>query len=218
MEQLRCRGVAAGYGERTAVEDIDLTISGGDYWCIAGENGAGKSTLLRTLIGLLKPLRGEIVYSGDVSRKGIGYLPQQNAVQKDFPASAGETVLSGCLGRIGRRPFYGRKEKKRAAENMKLLHVYDLKNRRFSRLSGGQQQRVLLARALCAADDMLFLDEPVTGLDPGASEKMYGTLAELNEKGTTIVMVSHDIKSAKKYADHILYIEGKGGEVIDRSL
>ncbi len=204
--QLRCCNAVLGYDGMTVSSNINFTVSRGDYLCILGENGAGKSTLMKTLLGLNHVISGTLEFCGDMSKKTIGYLPQQTAVQRDFPASVREVVQSGCLSRCGLRPFYNREEKQLAADIMEKLGITNLAKRCYRELSGGQQQRVLLARALCAAREMIILDEPVTGLDPIASRDMYELIAELNQKDRiTVLMISHDI-SAVQYASHILQI------------
>lgn len=205
-EQIICRNAALGYEDGIVTEGLDFTVNSGDYLCILGENGSGKSTLIKALLGLKPQISGEIKWCGDFSAKDIGYLPQQTPIQRDFPASVNEIVLSGCLSKMGRRPFYRAAEKKLAAENMAQLGISHLAKHCYRELSGGQQQRVLLARALCAAGKMLLLDEPMTGLDPHAQSELYELIAELNAKGISIIMVSHDISSALKYASHILHI------------
>ncbi|HAC31913.1 MAG TPA: hypothetical protein DCF70_04740, partial [Treponema sp.] len=132
--------------------------------------------------------------------------PQQTMVQKDFPASVREIVLSGCQSRCGRRPWYNKEEKLLAEQNMVKMGIYELADRCYRELSGGQQQRVLLARALCATQKMLLLDEPVTGLDPQVTEEMYDLIQTLHSSGITIIMISHDIEAALKYATHVLHI------------
>ncbi|GHU83455.1 hypothetical protein AGMMS50284_7030 [Clostridia bacterium] len=140
----------------------------------------------------------------------IGYLPQQTAIQKDFPASVYEVIISGRLGARGILPFYSFKDKILANENMQRLGITHLKHRCYRELSGGQQQRVLLARALCATKKLLLLDEPVSGLDPVVTQELYKLIAEINKKtGITIIMVSHDITCAVKYASHILHLKNK---------
>ncbi len=208
--QLQCKDTALGYDGRIVLQGLNFIVSEGDYLCILGENGSGKSTLMKALLGLHPPVRGEIRFCGDVSQKEIGYLPQQTVVQRDFPASVSEIVLSGCLSRMGFRPFYTKQEKDLAGEMLKKLGIPDLGKRCYRELSGGQQQRVLLARALCATRKMLLLDEPVTGLDAKATHEMYELIAELNRKDAiTILMISHDIQASVKYASHILHIGGK---------
>ena len=207
MAQIEVRGVAFGYDGKNVVENLNFSINKGDYLCIVGENGSGKSTLMGALTGLKKPSAGEIITGDDFSLNEIGYLPQQTAVQKDFPASVREIVLSGCTARCGLRPFYSKKEKSLADECMRRLDIYNFKDRCYRELSGGQQQRVLLARALCATKKMLLLDEPVAGLDPLVCAEMYELIDTLNkEDGITVIMVSHDIASAVKYASKILHL------------
>ncbi|MDE5754336.1 MAG: ABC transporter ATP-binding protein [Oscillospiraceae bacterium] len=208
--QLQCKDTALGYDGRVVLQGLNFVVSEGDYLCILGENGSGKSTLMKTLLGLHTPSRGEIQFCGDTSQKEIGYLPQQTIVQRDFPASVQEIVLSGCLSRCGFRPFYTKQEKQLAGEIMQKLGIMDLNKRCYRELSGGQQQRVLLARALCSARKMLLLDEPVTGLDARASHEMYELIADLNQNDSvTIIMISHDIQASVNYASHILHIGGR---------
>ena len=209
MEQIICKDAALGYEDGIVTEELNFTVSSGDYLCILGENGSGKSTLIKALLGLKPQVRGEITWANCFTAKEIGYLPQQTPVQKDFPASVREIVQSGCLSKTGFRPFYNAKEKAIAHKNMHRLGICELEKRCYRDLSGGQQQRVLLARALCATEKMLLLDEPVTGLDPHAQNDLYELIASLIKSGITIIMVSHDISSALKYASHILHIGKK---------
>lgn len=206
MALLTCQNLCLGYENREIVHNLNFTVNKGDYLVIIGENGSGKSTLMRTVLGLLRPLSGKISYSGGLCQKTIGYLPQQTVVQKDFPATVWEIVLSGCQGGCGIRPFYTKEEKKRALDNIKKMGILNLKNRCYRELSGGQQQRVLLARALCATKQMLLLDEPVSGLDPKVTKEMYDLILGLNKENITVIMISHDLEAAYKYASHILYI------------
>lgn len=206
MAYIRAKDLSLGYDGRVVTEHIEFEVYKGDYLCIVGENGAGKSTLMKTLLRLLKPISGSLSYEDDMQEVEIGYLPQQTIVQRDFPASVWEVVLSGTLSRCGHRPFYGKKEKQRAMENMERMGIADLRKKCYRKLSGGQQQRVLLARALCATTKLLVLDEPVTGLDPKAASELYSLIQELNQNGVTIIMVSHDIQAAMQYATHILHV------------
>ena len=201
-----CRDAALGYEGRPIWEHLTFQVRRGDYLCIVGANGSGKSTLLKSMLGLLRPLSGEIRLDESLRRGAIGYLPQQTRAQKDFPATVSEVVLSGFLSARGRRFFYSAAEKSQALMHMGKLGILELKDRCYRELSGGQQQRVLLARALCAARRLLILDEPVTGLDPAAAQDLYRTLAYLNKnEGLAIVMVTHDLQSALQYADTVLY-------------
>lgn len=205
---ITCEHVDFGYENHDAVIDLNLEIFQGDYLCVVGANGSGKSTLIKGLLGLLKPTAGTLTVAEELRRGGIGYLPQQTAAQKDFPATVQEVVLSGTLSRRGNRPFYSAAEKKQAAGNMERLGITDLKNKCYRELSGGQQQRVLIARALCATEQVLILDEPITGLDPSAIQDFYHLIRKLNhEDGITIIMVSHDIRNVITQANKILHLQ-----------
>lgn len=204
---LDCRDAALGYEGKPVWEHLSFQVHSGDYVCIVGENGSGKSTLVKSLLGLLHPMAGEIVRSPSLRSGAIGYLPQQTKAQKDFPATVTEVVRSGFLSGKGMRFFYTPKEKSTALMHMGKLGVLELKDRCYRELSGGQQQRVLLARALCATQKMLLLDEPVSGLDPKVTAEMYTLIEKLNrEDGITVIMISHDVAAAVRYASHILHI------------
>ena len=206
-----CHDVTLGYEGKAISSHLNFQVYSGDYLCIVGENGSGKSTLLKGLLGLLKPMEGRIALDRSLRAGAIGYLPQQTRAQRDFPATVYEVVLSGFLSARKGRFFYTAAEKSKALMNMGKLGVLELKDRCYRELSGGQQQRVLLSRALCAAGELLILDEPVTGLDPEAAHDMYRTLAYLNRtEGIAIVMVTHDLQNALKYAGHILHAGQRG--------
>ena len=205
---IECKELTAGYEGTPVVKDLSFTVSAGDYLCIVGENGSGKSTLMKTLLGLRSALSGEIIFADGLKQKEIGYLPQQTAAQKDFPATVREVVLSGCLGRKGLSPFYSKADKKLCDDNIELLGISGIAHRSYRNLSGGQQQRVLLARALCATKKLLLLDEPVSGLDPMVTAEMYEIISRLNrENGVTIIMISHDLQGALRYGTKILHME-----------
>ena len=207
MALLTCSDVTFSYEGIPVLTDVNFALEAGSYLCIVGENGSGKSTLVKGLLHLKNPSTGSITTGDGLHPSEIGYLPQQTVVQKDFPASVREIVLSGCQGRCGSRPFYNREEKKLAADAMEKMQIAPLAKRCYRTLSGGQQQRVLLARALCATQKMLLLDEPVSGLDPKVTAEMYALIQKLNyEDGITVVMISHDLNAALQYASHILHI------------
>ena len=206
MALLTARELSLGYDSRIIVRGLNFTVNAGDYLCILGENGSGKTTLMKTLLGLKGPAGGQILVGDGLKANEIGYLPQQTVVQKDFPASVREIVLSGCQGRCGKRPFYSYHEKKLAENNMNRTGISPLAGRCYRELSGGQQQRVLLARALCATGKVILLDEPVSGLDPKVTAEMYELIGDLNRDGITIIMISHDISLAVQYASHILHM------------
>nr|WP_312577984.1 ATP-binding cassette domain-containing protein [Sedimentibacter sp.] len=204
---IECINAGFGYDNKAIVENLNFVVNEGDYVCIVGENGSGKSTLIKSILGLLKPIYGKVKIDCNSKNGSIGYLPQQTQSQKDFPATVYEVVLSGFLSVCKNRPFYTPIERSIALKNMDKLNILKLKKKCYRELSGGQQQRALLARALCAADKILVLDEPVTGLDQIATSELYENLRYLNqEEKMTIVMVSHDIQNALKQSNKVLYI------------
>lgn len=205
MSLLTFENLTIGYENNPVLENLNFSIDKGDYLAILGENGAGKSTLLKTMLGLIKPLHGSIVFDGGVKKSEIGYLPQQTVVQRDFPASVWEIVISGCLARKGLKPFYSKQDKELAKANISKMGLEGFEKRCYRELSGGQQQRVLLARALCSSDKILVLDEPVTGLDPKVTSQLYELVDELNKEGVTIVMISHDLHVIN-HANKILHL------------
>ena len=206
MTLIRAENLSLGYDSSAIIKNLNFKVDSGDYLCIIGHNGSGKSTLMRTLLGLIKPLSGEVVFEGGLKKNEIGYLPQQTQVQKDFPASVEEIVLSGCVSKEKLKPFLSKEDKAKAKANIEKMGLTGMEKRSFRDLSGGQQQRVLLARALCATQRVLLLDEPVAGLDPDVTEEMYSVIERLNKEGTTIIMISHDISATLKYASHILHM------------
>lgn len=193
------------YEGRPVLENLSFHIDEGDYLCIIGENGSGKSTLMNALLGIIKPTGGKIKYH-HLARNQIGVLPQQTPVQNDFPATVHEVVIAGCLARAKKGPFLDRGAKSLAFTNMEKLGITSLESRPFRELSGGQRQRVLITRALCAAEKMLVLDEPVTGLDPATTADIYALFRDLNREGMTVVSVTHDVKAALKYSNKILRV------------
>ncbi len=205
MPQIVCENASLGYDGKPIVTGLNFTVNAGDYLCIVGENGSGKSTLMKTILNLTPPLAGSIYMEG-LKPTQIGYLPQQTQVQRDFPASVLEIVLSGFQGQRGWRPFYTKEEKAAASANLKKLGLAGFERRCYRELSGGQQQRVLLARALCATQKCLLLDEPISGLDPKATAQMYEIIEQLHREGITIIMISHDVGVALADATHILHI------------
>ena len=213
MALITCSDLTLGYENIPVAQHLSFTVEEGDYLCIVGENGSGKSTLMKTLLGLKAPLSGSVAFGDGLRPTEIGYLPQQTPLQRDFPASVQEVVLSGCLGRCGWRPFYSRAEKALAAQNMDRLGITGLARRCYRERSGGQQQRVLLARALCATRKLLLLDEPAAGLDPKVTAGLYDLVARLNRQdGITILMISHDMAAAVEYASRILHL-GEGRQL-----
>lgn len=208
---IACKNLTVSYGSKPVLENLSFFADHGEALCILGENGAGKSTLLKCLLGLLKPDSGEILTDG-FSLTEVGYLPQQTDMKQNFPASVFEVVLSGCLNARGIKPFYSKKEKQIAMENLTAVGAKDLKSKSFCALSGGQRQRVLLARALCCAKKMLVLDEPAAGLDPFALHELLTVISDLKSKGMTVIMVSHNTKTALSVSERVLHLSGKNTE------
>ncbi len=212
MSLISCKNVYLSYDSRSVIDDLSFEVNQGDYLCIVGENGSGKSTLIKSILGLKETASGHLHMGDGLTSREIGYLPQQNTAQRDFPASVYEVVLSGCLTSKKGRIFYSGKEKEIALDNMKKLDILHLRKACYRELSGGQQQRVLLARALCATKKLILLDEPVTGLDPVVTAELYSIIRRINRDfGITVIMVSHDLHSAVENASHILHIEKKSG-------
>ncbi len=211
---ITCKDLSIGYNNVPLHNNINVTIPSGAYVCIVGDNGAGKSTLVKTILGLIPVVNGSVNVGEINNYSYIGYLPQQTQVQKDFPASVYEVVISGCLNKIGFRPFYNKAEKALAKDMLTKLNIMNLKNRSYSELSGGQQQRVLLARALCATDKILLLDEPTAGLDVDTTEDFYKLTKDINREGTTIIMITHNLKDVIADADYVLSVGGDGVNMV----
>ena len=196
-----------GYDHQEVISDLSLTIEEGDFVCIVGPNGAGKSTFVKGLLGILKPMRGKVLFH-DLKQNFIGYMPQESKVDKHFPASVMEIVLTGTLNQVGWNSFYHKKEKQKAEKALKLLGISSLKNQHFSDLSGGQRQKVLLARGLCASSKLLILDEPSNNLDQSSKMELYQILKSLNQnKGMTILMITHDLDHHNLIGNKILSLE-----------
>ncbi len=216
MQQITCKNLSIGYDGQRILSDISFEINAKDYVCVVGENGAGKSTLVKTILGLIAKIDGEIIMGDELKSTDIGYMPQQTQIQKDFPASVQEVVLSGCLNKQGFRPFYNKAEKQLAKSSMEKLGIENLKKKSYCNLSGGQQQRVLLARALCATGKILLLDEPTAGLDVNSSEEMYNIIKALNDEGITIIMITHNLDKAIQYANFVLSVSDKKVSLMEK--
>ena len=209
MALITCQDLALGYENTRVAEHLSFTVEEGDYLCIVGENGSGKSTLMKTLLGLRAPLAGRITFGDGLRKNEIGYLPQQTPIQRDFPASVQEVVLSGCLARCGLRPFYSREEKALAARNMERLGIAELARRCYRELSGGQQQRVAIARALITRPAVLLADEPTGALDSKTGQEILALFRELNRQGNTIIQITHDSQVAKAAARILTLHDGE---------
>ena len=204
MALLELKKVSLGYGENAVIKDASCAIESGDFVCIVGTNGSGKSTLVRGILGLIKPLKGKIVFGDELKQQEIGYLPQETRTDANFPATVEEIVLSGCLGHMKLRPFYCHSEKSHVG-------IENLKKKSFASLSGGQKQKVLLARSLSATKKLLILDEPSNNLDYKSRKAFYASLKKLNaEQRLTIIMITHDLDADDLIGNKVLAVkEGK---------
>ena len=209
------KNLTLGYEKENIINNISFTVEEKDFIVIVGKNGAGKSTLIKGILGLIKPKSGEIIFNESFNKKLIGYMPQETKVSQSFPASVKEIVLSGRINKMGFRPFYNKKDKEKCDEVLKILNIYDIKDRSFFELSGGQRQKALLARSLCATDKLLILDEPSNNLDNTSREEFYLLLMKLNkELGITIIMISHDSDIDKLLGNKLLKLTDDSYEFI----
>ena len=215
---IEVKNLSLGYEKENIIENISFSVNKGDFVIVVGKNGAGKSTLIKGILGLIKPKGGSIIFEDGLNQKLIGYMPQETKVSPSFPASVYEIVLSGRINKMGLRPFYNKEDKKKASDALKILNIYNIKNKSFSDLSGGQRQKTLLARSLCATDKLLILDEPSNNLDKLSREEFYLLLMKLNkELGISILMISHDSDLDKVLGNKILKIKDKGFELEDNT-
>lgn len=206
MPLISCENLSFAYDGQLVLENVHFQVEKADYLAILGENGSGKSTLLKGILGLKAPVTGRVTFGSGLAPSKLGYLPQKSEIQKDFPATVEEIVLSGAQNRQGVRPFYSKADKDLARQRMDKLELRPLAKRSFRELSGGQQQRVLLARALVAGRDLLILDEPFAGLDPVVSQDLYRQLADAQREGMAIIMVSHDLHASLHHANKVLHL------------
>ena len=204
MNMIELKNVTLGYDDHIVLKNINMEINEKDFICVVGPNGSGKSTLIKGILGLIKPLKGKIKYN-DLKRNFVGYMPQETKVDNNFPASVFEIVLSGTLNQMGFKLFYTKKEKEIAEKNLKLLNIYNLKNKNFCDLSGGQRQKVLLARAISATKKLIILDEPSNNLDSKSKKDLYKTIVSLNkDKGIAVIMITHDLDHDNLIGNKIL--------------
>lgn len=204
MSIIEVKNLSLGYNNKIVLKNLNFNIEENDFLCIVGPNGSGKSTLIKGLIGLIKPIKGKVIYK-NLKQNFIGYMPQEVKVDSNFPASVYEIVLSGTLNKLGIKPFYGKKEKEKANEALKILNIGNLKDKSFTELSGGQRQKVLLARSLCATSKLLILDEPSNNLDSQSKKELYKTVIDLNKNNKiTVIMITHDLDHDNLIGNKIL--------------
>ncbi len=206
---IELKDVTVAFEDQIVLEDVSFTVYPGMFVAIIGPNGAGKTTLIRTILGLVKPVKGEVRVFGKPAwtlkeeRKRLGYVPQILSVDLHFPITAGEVVLMGRYARVGliRRP--SSEDVRIAREAMARVGVEGLWDKPFGKLSGGQRQRVLIARALANTPELLVLDEPTTGVDVAATQTVYSLLREFHDEGMTILVVSHDVGVVANFVDTV---------------
>ena len=199
------------FRSQVILEDVNLVIKEHDFLGLIGPNGGGKTTLLKVILGLIKPSRGQIKVFGtspEAARKRIGYLPQRNLFDLQFPATALDVVLMGRYGRKGLFRRYTAEDRDAAHQALDQMNMLKYANREIGTLSGGQQQRIFVARALVSEPDLLLLDEPATGIDASQQKEFYELLRDLNQE-KTIVMVSHDMSAVSKYVEKVACINQK---------
>ncbi len=211
MNLISVRNLTVGYDNKKVLEDISFHVEEKDFISVIGANGSGKSTLIKAILKQIPPMKGTVVYENHLKQNFIGYMPQETKVDSNFPASVGEIVLSGCLNRLGVKPFYGKQEKNIVQKNLELLNIENLRKKSFSDLSGGQRQKVLLARSLCATHKLLILDEPSNNLDYKSKQDFYDLILKLNkERNITIIMITHDLENGSLLGNKVLLLNDNG--------
>jgi len=206
---LEIHDLTVAYHKRPVLWGVDVEVTKGQLVGIIGPNGAGKSTLIKAAMGLLPLSSGWVKVFGkpvEKNLKRVGYVPQRESVDWDFPVSVMDVVLMGRYGHLGlmRRP--SRKDREIARECLEKVKMLPYANRQISNLSGGQQQRVFLARALAQESDLYFMDEPFSGVDAATEAAIVAILHELKDRGKTLLVVHHDLPTAKEYFDSLLLL------------
>ena len=201
--------MTVAYDRRTVLWNVDLTLQQPSLLAIVGPNGAGKSTLVRAVMGLVPMVSGRVTaWNQPVvkQQRRIGYVPQRESVDWDFPINVQETVLMGTYGELGwfRRPRAA--HHRRALECLERVGMQEYSRRQIGQLSGGQQQRVFLARALAQQADLYFMDEPMAGVDAATEQIIFKLLASMRDEGRTIVVVHHDLRTVAEYFDTVVLL------------
>lgn len=206
---LEIHDLTVAYHKKPVLWGVDLTVPAGHLVGIVGPNGAGKSTLIKACMGLLPRQSGWVKIFGRPLREvptRVGYVPQRESVDWDFPVNVMDVVLMGRYGRLGlvRRP--GRADREVARACLEKVNLLPFADRQIANLSGGQQQRVFLARALAQEADLYFMDEPFAGVDAATEAAIIAVLRELRDRGKTLLVVHHDLPTARQYFDRLLLL------------
>ena len=209
MSLFEVKNITVSFGGVKALNDVSFTVEKGEIFTIIGPNGAGKSTLIKTVMGLVPHAHGWVkIFGGDLKKsiRRVGYVPQRESVDWDFPVSVMDVVLMGCYGGLGLTKRPGKKEKDKAMQALEMVGLKSYWNRQISNLSGGQQQRVFLARALAQESDLYLMDEPFAGVDAATEVAIVELLGQIRDKGKTLIVVHHDLATAREYFDMILLL------------
>ncbi len=205
---IELQDVSLGYGGVPVLTQVGLTIHRGEFMALVGPNGAGKTTLLRGILGLVPVLAGRIAYNFDRSTSPPGYVPQRDTLDPIFPLSAFEVVLMGTYAKLPPLRFAGRRQRQLASQCLEEVGLAALARRQFWELSGGQKQRVLIARALAAEPDVLFLDEPTAGVDHEAEATIIQLIGRLNrERMLTAILVSHHLGHIESMVHSVVWVD-----------
>jgi ABC-type Mn2+/Zn2+ transport system ATPase subunit len=205
---LKLRDVSLGYDSRVVLEHLSFVVECGECLALVGPNGAGKTTLLRGILGLIPVLAGQIEYGFDRSTSPPGYVPQRETLDPIFPLTVFEVVLMGTYGRLALLRPVGRRQRQLAMHCLEQVGLANLADRPFWALSGGQKQRVLIARALAVEPNILLLDEPTAGIDPGAATAIMDLIAQLNhDQDLTVVLVSHHLRLVRSLVHSVVWVE-----------
>jgi len=209
VSPLAIRGLTVSYGEKAVVFSVDMTVAPGAMTAIIGPNGAGKSTLLKAVLGIVKPLSGQIRVFGETleSQRGrVAYVPQRASVDWDFPTRVIDVVLMGLYRELGLLGRIRARHLERALNCLDRVGMREFADRQIGQLSGGQQQRVFLARALAQVADLYLLDEPFAGVDAATEKAIIAVLKDLKAAGKTVVSVHHDLATVSEYFDNVFLI------------
>jgi manganese/zinc/iron transport system ATP- binding protein len=206
---LEVENLTAKIGERIILDNVSFAIPKGSLCAIIGPNGAGKSTLLKAMLQMIPSDYQSITALGKnirSTRKQIAYVPQKESVDWDFPIDAYHVVLMGTYAQLGMFRRIGPKQHELAKKCLRALDIEELAQRQISQLSGGQQQRVFLARALAQEAQVYFMDEPFVGVDAKSEQQIINVLNDEKQKGTTMVIVHHDLASIPRYFDYVIML------------